>query len=50
MFLKKMGVILCCFCTFQQLKGQELASVVSLQTNKVDNQVDPKILRNFNHS
>ena len=43
MFLKKMGVILLCFCTFQHLKGQELASVVSLQTNKVDNQVDPKI-------
>ena len=43
MFLKKMGVILLCFCTFQYLKGQELASVVSLQTNKVDNQVDPKI-------
>ena len=43
MFLKKMGVILLCFCTFQHLKGQELASGVSLQTNKVDNQVDPKI-------
>ena len=43
MFLKKMGVILLCFCTFQHLKGQEIASIVSLQTNKVDNQVDPKI-------
>ena len=43
MFLRKMGVIFLCFCTFQHLKGQELASVVSLQTNKVDNQVDPKI-------
>ena len=44
MFLKKWGVILFCFCTFQQLKGQELASVVTLQTNKVDNQVDPSQL------
>jgi hypothetical protein len=43
MFLKQIGVILFCFCTFQHLKGQEIASVVSLQTNKVDNQVDPKI-------
>ena len=43
MFLRKMGVILLCFCTFQHLKGQEIASIVSLQTNKVDNQVDPKI-------
>ena len=43
MFLRKIVVILLCFCTFQQLKGQELAAVVSLQTNKVDNQVDPKI-------
>jgi hypothetical protein len=47
MFLKKMGVILFCFCTFQQLKGQELASVITLQTNKVDNQVDPKIFTQF---
>jgi hypothetical protein len=43
MFLRKMGVILLCFCTFQHLKGQEIASIVSLQTNKVDNQIDPKI-------
>ena len=43
MFLKQIGIILFCFCTFQHLKGQEIASVVSLQTNKVDNQVDPKI-------
>jgi hypothetical protein len=43
MFLKKMTIILLCFCTFQQLNGQELAANVSLLTNKVDNQVDPKI-------
>ena len=43
MFLRKMAFILLCFCTFQHLKGQEIASIVSLQTNKVDNQVDPKI-------
>lgn len=43
MFLRKVVFILCCFFAFQNLKGQELAAVVSLQTNKVDNQVDPKI-------
>ena len=43
MFLRKMTIILLFFCTFQHLKGQELAAVVNLQTNKVDNQVDPKI-------
>lgn len=43
MFLKKMTIILLCFCTFQQLNAQELAANVSLLTNKVDNQVDPKI-------
>ena len=43
MFLRKGVFILCCFFAFQNLKGQELAAVVSLQTNKVDNQVDPKI-------
>ncbi|MEY3538874.1 MAG: hypothetical protein RL188_291 [Bacteroidota bacterium] len=43
MFLKKGVFVLLCFCLFQNLKGQELAAVVSLQTNKVDNQVDPKI-------
>jgi hypothetical protein len=42
MFLRKIAILLLCFCTFQQLSGQELAAVVSLQTNKVDNQVDPK--------
>ena len=42
MFLKKLSILLLCYCTFQQLKGQELSAVVSLQTNKVDNQVDPK--------
>lgn len=47
MFLRRMTFILLCFCTFQQLKGQELAATVSLQTNKVDNQVDPKIFTQF---
>ena len=42
MFLKKLSILLLCYCTFQQLKGQELSAIVSLQTNKVDNQVDPK--------
>lgn len=43
MLLKRGVFVLLCFCLFQNLKGQELAAVVSLQTNKVDNQVDPKI-------
>lgn len=43
MFLRKLGFILLCCFAFQNLKGQELAAIVSLQTNKVDNQVDPKI-------
>jgi hypothetical protein len=43
MFLRKTMLLLLCFCTFQYLKGQELAAIVSMQTNKVDNQVDPKI-------
>jgi hypothetical protein len=43
MFLRKMVLLLLCFCTLQHLKGQELAATVSMQTNKVDNQVDPKI-------
>ncbi len=43
MFLRKLAFILFCCFAFQNLKGQELAAVVSLQTNKVDNQVDPKI-------
>jgi hypothetical protein len=43
MFLRKLAFILFCCIAFQNLNGQELAAVVSLQTNKVDNQVDPKI-------
>jgi hypothetical protein len=43
MFLRKIAFILLCFFAIQNLKGQELAAIVSLQTNKVDNQVDPKI-------
>lgn len=43
MFLRKLIFILLCCIAFQNLKGQELAAIVSLQTNKVDNQVDPKI-------
>jgi hypothetical protein len=43
MFLKRGVFILLCFCLIQNLKGQELDAVVNLQTNKVDNQVDPKI-------
>lgn len=43
MFLRKIAFILLCFFVFQNLKAQELSAVVSLQTNKVDNQVDPKI-------
>ena len=42
MFFRKISILFLCFFTFQQLKGQELAAVVSLQTNKVDNLVDPK--------
>lgn len=43
MFLRKIIFTLLCFSAFQTLKSQELSAVVSLQTNKVDNQVDPKI-------
>jgi hypothetical protein len=43
MFLRKWMILLLCFCTLQHLKGQELSAIVSMQTNKVDNQVDPKI-------
>ena len=43
MFLRKMIFLLLCFCSFHHLKGQELAAIVSMQTNKVENQVDPKI-------
>lgn len=43
MFLRKITIILMCLTSMQKLSAQELAAVVSLQTNKVDNQVDPKI-------
>jgi len=43
MFLRKFTLILFCICTFHHLKAQELSAVVNLQTNKIDNQVDPKI-------
>ena len=43
MFLRKITIILMCLTSMQMLSAQELAAVVSLQTNKVDNQVDPKI-------
>ena len=43
MFLRKITIILLCLTSMQKLSAQELAAVVSLQTNKVDNQVDPKI-------
>jgi len=43
MFLRKLTLILFCICTFHHLNAQELSAVVNLQTNKIDNQVDPKI-------
>lgn len=43
MFLRKITIILMCLTSMQKLSAQELAALVSLQTNKVDNQVDPKI-------
>lgn len=43
MFLRKIIVAFLIISTVQNVQGQELAAMVSLQTNKVDNQVDPKI-------